>query len=158
MKKLFLTLVLAISAIVIFDSCKKEQVVTEEPNPNAEKIIGSWNLDDNNTYMVRLYTSAEGSQKADTIPLSTGGATMIYTFGNDGVLVQSTVASDGSSCDRSCDYVVKGTDLIFNGITHIIRTLDEKDLTFEQVEDHDYDSGEHLRYTQHFEFHKTNQE
>lgn len=153
MKKIFLSLLLTLSATMLFLSCKKDPVETEEPNPNAEKIIGSWNIDADQTYVVRLYTSAAGVQKADTIPLSSQGS-IVYTFDQEGVLVQTTILPDNTQSSNSFSYSVKGTDLVIGETIHIIRTLDERDLVFEKVQDQDYASGEHLKYLFHYEFRK----
>lgn len=160
MKKLsYLLMMTSIACAMLFTSCKKDDINPEEdPNLNAEKIIGSWNLDAEDTYVIRLYTSAAGNSSADTVPLSSGGTSIVYTFGNNGILVQTTIGVDGKPIDKSYEYSVKGEELVFNSITHYIRTLDDADLAFEEVQDHDYASGEHLKYFIHYGFHKKTEE
>lgn len=145
---------MAMATMMMLSSCKKEEEIekpaAEEPNINAEMIVGNWNLDSVDTYVVRIYTSAIGESSADTIPLSSGGKTMVYSFASNGVLTLTTTASDGATDVKTFDYRIEGDKLIFDKIEHFIMTLNEQKLDFEQRQHMDYQSGEKLDYIIHY--------
>lgn len=118
-----------VALTVAFASCKPDPAddPTGDSNPNAELIVGLWNMDVTNSTNHDILVTPDGTSEDEYSVLESGILNQSYEFHADGSLLVRCGLGQGENYEDNYTYSVKGDTLVIDGVPSEVYRIDQLD-------------------------------